>query len=113
DDPAVRRSMQLLFQGNGFDVRAFVSAEALLSSPVADSSDCLVIDFRLDGADGIELLSALRGRGWAEPAILITGYSTPDVVHRAAENDFVMVFEKPLRERSLLETVRRLAQPHA
>lgn len=116
DDPSVRRSLQLLVQGQGFEVRTFASAEALLSAPILQSPDfqvpdCLVIDYLLDGVDGIALLPALRTRGWKGPAILITGHPSAEVSQRAQDKGFVLVFEKPLRERSLLEALKRLAPP--
>jgi FixJ family two-component response regulator len=113
DDPGVRRSMQLLFKGNGCDVRAYPSGDALLVSDDAVGPDCLVIDFLLDGADGadgIDLLTALRKRGWAGPAVLVTGFPSADVARRAQEAGFASVFEKPLKERSLVEAVSRLAR---
>lgn len=110
DDPGVRRSMQLLFKGHGCDVRAYPSGEALLLSEDTVGPDCLIIDFRLEGADGIALLSALRKRGWAGPAVLVTGFPSADVARRAQEAGFASVFEKPLKERSLVEAVSRLAR---
>lgn len=109
-DPAARRSMQLLLQGHGFDVRTYVSGEALLIASTPPDPDCLVVDLRLDGADGIELLAAMRERGWTSPAILVTGYPSSDVSRRANDAGYAMIFEKPLRERSLVEAVGRLVR---
>ena len=101
--------MQLLLQGRGFDVRAYASGDALLNGAAADP-DCLVSDFRLAGVDGIELLAALRHRGWTRPAVLVTGFPSADIRERASEAGYSMVFEKPLRERSLVEAVSRLTR---
>ena len=110
DDPGVRRSMQLLLSGEGCEVRAYPSGEALLLSEDAIGPDCLIIDFRLDGTNGIDLLKALRGRGWRSPAVLVTGYPSADLSRQAEAGGFVCVFEKPLKERSLIEAVSRLAR---
>lgn len=109
DDPSVRRSLQLLLQGQGFEARTFASAEALLAASEVKAPDCLVIDYQLnESVDGIALLPRLRTRGWSAPAILITGFPSSPVSQRAADNGFALIFEKPLRERSLIEALKRL-----
>jgi FixJ family two-component response regulator len=109
DDPGVRRSLQLLLQGQGFDVRAYVSGEALLRDETTTNPACLIVGYLLNGVDGIELLSTMRQRGWARPAVLVTGVPSSEVWRRAADAGYSMVFEKPLRERSLVGAVSRLA----
>jgi FixJ family two-component response regulator len=111
DDPAVRRSMQLLLQGQGFDVRSYASGEALLSEAGFGNPACLVADYRMEKLDGIALLSHLRGRGWLGPAVLVTGFPSGELSRRAVDSGYSVVFEKPLRERSLIEALWRLIQP--
>ena len=109
NDAAVRRSMQLLLQGHGFDVKAYGASEQLLVDAARQSPDCFIADYRLDGPDGIAVLKAMREQGWQGPAILITGFPSEDLSSRATEAGFTCIFEKPLRERALVETVSRLA----
>jgi len=113
DDPGVRRSMQLLFQGQGFDVRAYPSGEAMLADKKSADPACMIVDYKLSGLDGIALLETLRERGWSGSAVLVTGYPTDDLAQRATDAGYAMLFEKPLRERSLIEAVRRLAMRNA
>ena len=110
DDPGVRRSMQLLFQGQGFDVRAYPSGEALLADKKSGDPACMVVDYKLSGIDGIALLELLRESGWNSSAVLVTGFPSADLAQRASDAGFALLFEKPLRERSLIEAVRRLAE---
>lgn len=80
DDAAVRRSLQLLLQTKGFDVRAYASGHRLLADASADSAVGFIADYRLDGLgalDGLDVLAGLRARGWRKPAILITAHSRP------------------------------------
>jgi FixJ family two-component response regulator len=110
DDPSVRRSLQLLFKGQGFEVRAYPSGEALTSSDAFSDAACLVSDYKLDALDGIALLSHLRAQGWQGPAVLITGFPSAQLSERAANSGYAAVFDKPLCERSLIETVLRLVR---
>ncbi|MCF8706643.1 response regulator transcription factor [Rhizorhapis sp. SPR117] len=114
DDPGVRRSLQLLLHGKGYDIRSYASSAALLADPLADEAICLVADYRMPGMDGIEVLRFLRARGWQQPAILITAYISPELVERATKDGFSIVIDKPLREHALVDAVARItANPAA
>lgn len=112
DDSAVRRSLQLLLQARGYDVRAHASGRTLLDDPMCTGAACLVADYQLDELDGFEILSRLRSRGWNGPAVLITAYPTPDLQERATSQGFGAVIEKPFREGAVSETIARLLKPH-
>lgn len=108
DDPGVRRSIQFLLQANGYDVRSYASASALLADPATRTAACFVTDYRMTEMDGLTLLRALRADGWRGPAILVTAYHSPDLAKRALAEGFSSVIEKPLREHVLLDAVARL-----
>jgi FixJ family two-component response regulator len=108
DDAGVRRSLQLLFRGRGFDVQAYATGAALLADPLVADEGCFVADYRLDETDGIEVLAHLRARGWRGSAVLITAYPTAEIRERALRSGFDAVLEKPFREHVLGDTVARL-----
>ena len=109
DDMAVRRSLQLVLQARGFDVRAFADPELLLRDGATEDAGCLIADFRLQqNCSGLDLLSALRNRSWTGPAILITAYPSPALAEEARERGFAAVLSKPFRDRELADTVARL-----
>lgn len=109
DDPGVRRSLQLLFQGRGLDVRAYAAGEKLLGDPLADGAACLVADYRMSGLDGLVLLARLRGRGWAGRAVLITAHPSGELEHRARQHGYDAVIEKPFLRSALADAVAGLA----
>jgi FixJ family two-component response regulator len=108
DDNGVRRSMQLLLQGRGFDVKAYSSAAPVLADPHLAQADCLVADYRLGETNGIEVLRSLRARGWRKPAVLITAFYSADTTSRAAEAGFDIVFDKPVKDHVLIAALERL-----
>ncbi|HEX7751692.1 MAG TPA: response regulator [Novosphingobium sp.] len=112
DDNAVRRSLQLLLQGRGFDVKAYADAAALLADPDAGRAGCLLADYRLSISDGISVLETLRARGHETPAILMTAFGSDEVAGRARSAGFVEVLEKPFRDHVLMAALSRAtAQP--
>lgn len=110
DEPAVRRSLQLLLQANGFDVRAYASGTLLLADRTSLDAACLVADYRMPDCDGIDTLVQLRAKGWSGPAILITGFPSAGVTNIARSAGFNAVLEKPLRQHVLIRSLERLVQ---
>jgi FixJ family two-component response regulator len=108
DDNGVRRSLQLLLQGRGFDVKAYAGAGPLLADPEFAEADCLVADYRLADTDGISVLQTLREGGWSKPAVLITAFNSAEMTSRATVAGFDAVFDKPVKDRVLVAELERL-----
>jgi len=108
DDPAVRRSLQLVLQGSGFVVRSYATGTALLADPNIGDADALVADYRLPDSDGVRLLQDLRKVGFRGRAVLVTGFGTPALEVSARAAGFARVLEKPLADRVLRETMAGL-----
>jgi len=75
DDEEVRTALRRLLRAMGHKVNLFASAEEYEASPVA--ADCLIVDLRLPGLNGFELLERLRLRGSSTPIVFITGDGGP------------------------------------
>ena len=75
DDEEVRTALRRLLRSMGHSVRVFASAEEYEASPAA--ADCLIVDLRLPGLNGFELLERLRLRGSSVPIVFITGDGGP------------------------------------
>jgi len=110
DDPEARRSLQLVLQGQGFNVCAYASPAMLLAGSLTMQAACLVTGYRLAGMNGIEVLAALRGRGWEGAAILLLDHGSDKLTRQALSSGFESVLEKPLRHFSLAKLVMRLVR---
>jgi len=109
DDAAVLASLQFALELQGFSVRPYPSAEALLAQPELPSHGCLVLDYNLPGLDGLALLERLRDRGVALPALLITTPTSEAMTKARAAG--VEVVEKPLLGDALALAVKRVLAP--
>lgn len=105
DDPAVRHSLQFSLEVEGFAVRAYSDAAALLDDFDLPQRGCLVIDYKLPDLCGLDLLSKLRGRDVSLPAILITTNPSMSVRNRARSAGVPLV-EKPLLNEDLFQCIR-------
>ncbi len=109
DDPSVRTALQFSLELEGFRVVTYESAEALIALDGLARAQCLIIDYRLPGADGIALVTRLRDEGNLIPAILITSNPSRSVIWCANELD-ARIVEKPLLDSALLDILVQLAR---
>lgn len=105
DDPAVRSSLAFSLQTEGFSVRSYASGAELLREVPVSKPVCLVIDYKLSGMNGLDLLAELRRRQVAAPAILITTHPSAAVRERATATGTALI-EKPLLGDALFHEIR-------
>lgn len=78
DDVGVRTALLELLRSCDLKARGFASAEQFLKSQQRYQAACLVVDMRLPGMTGLELLRTLQGSGLHIPAICSTAEADPD-----------------------------------
>jgi FixJ family two-component response regulator len=105
DDIAFLHSLQFALEIEGLAVRLYPSAAGLLAGDVLPETGCLVIDYHLEGMNGLDLIAALRDRGVVLPAILITVQPSASMLARASALG-VPIIEKPFLENDLLIGIR-------
>ena len=106
DDASLRRSLRNLLTSVGLRVQTFESAEAFLESADRESIGCLVLDVRMSGMSGIDLLRHMAATGSRIPVIMLTAHADDDTRRRSLEAGAVAFLEKPVRTAALLDTVR-------
>ena len=83
DDLAVRKSLQALFGAAGLHVETFASSRELLAAYSPRHSGCLVLDLKLPGESGLDLLKELATRSATLPVIVLTAHGSVPVSVRA------------------------------
>lgn len=104
DDESVRGALLRLFRTAGLEVSLFSSAEEYLSSPKRTGVECLVIDLRLPGMSGLDLLRQLKAESL--PSLLITAHDDDQSRDRALAAGAIGFFRKPFNNRELVSTVK-------
>lgn len=105
DDAAVCSSLKFALELEGFRVRTFTGGTELLRAPEIAACRCFVVDQKMPGMSGLELIGKLRERNIATPAILIISQPSATLSVRAA-NAHVPIVEKPLLGNALLDRIR-------
>src|ERR687891_2739948 len=105
DNDSVRGSLQRLMRSVGFAVNVFASAEEFLDSDRLRNTDCLILDVRLPGMNGLELQRHLATSRFEIPIIFITSYEDDEVRARAFNAGAVAYFLKPFNDEDLLNAI--------
>ncbi len=114
DDVDARTIFARKLQQEGFLCEVFGSAEEFLKVIQPGSHDLLIVDIRLPGRDGVQMLKELRERNIFLPAILITAFNSLDYAHRALNASASYLLEKPFSFSSLIRIIRKvLASPQS
>jgi FixJ family two-component response regulator len=104
DDRAVVNSLEFALGTEGYRVAPFLTGQSFIDR-AHPGIDCLVVDFRLPGMDGIQLLEELRHRGRVPPHILIASNPGRRCREWAAAQSVPLV-EKPFLDETLTERIR-------
>ncbi len=106
DDHSVRESLARLIRSVGFGVAVFGSAEEFLGAGRGREPDCLIVDIRMPGMNGLELQRALSASDPRLPVILITAHGSDEQVRaRAIGAGAVDYLLKPLKEEEVLKAI--------
>jgi two-component system response regulator FixJ len=96
-----------LLKSAGFSVLTFSSAEELLQSDFKGKPGCLLLDIRLPGMSGYELLEQFLAFGVKTPTIIITGHDRAGMEERAMQLGAYSYLRKPVDEVTLLGAIHR------
>lgn len=107
DDPTVRRSLVMLVQTIGIDVREYATGEAFLSDPRNRDASCVVLDISMPGLTGLEVQVRMVEEGMNVPVIFVTGHGDVPSAVNAMRNGAVDFLQKPFDDQTFLERVQQ------
>ncbi|MBK1735557.1 sigma-54-dependent Fis family transcriptional regulator [Halorhodospira abdelmalekii] len=108
---AVRR----LLESHGLETLSAATPQQAYE--LLDQADALIVDIRLEHANGLELLQQLRSDGCTTPAIILSAHTFPDNVIEASKHGAIQVLAKPIDAEALInaarEALRQAARPQS
>jgi FixJ family two-component response regulator len=107
DDDSVRESLRGLLRSVRFGVEVFASAEEFLGSDRLSETDCLILDVRMQGMNGLELQRRLLSIRPGMPVIFISAHGDDELRSRALRGGAVEYLLKPFSEEALLNAVQK------
>lgn len=110
DEPNVLVTYRLILQQRGYEVSAAVSSEEARTILARDGIDLLLCDLSLEKQEnGFDVVEFARQKDPHMPALLLTGYATPEANERAQDMGIPVLF-KPIDINELLESISTLVK---
>jgi FixJ family two-component response regulator len=106
DDESVCRSLANLLASLNYRVKTFASAEAFLLSARRVDTACLVLDLRMAGMGGIDLLKSQAVDGLEVPTIVLTGDESDEARDECLRSGAIAFLRKPCNAAVLCATVK-------
>ena len=110
DDESVREATQTLLRSAGYKVATFESGELFLQSDTRTATECLVLDLRMPGMDGLELQRRINTSAARIPIIVVTAHDDNRSRQLAIDGGASDFFHKPFVANDFLTAVRAAVQ---
>lgn len=107
DEAAVRASLAFLLVSHGFSVQTHESGPMFLGAVTDPLTVCLLTDLRMPLMNGVELLEAVKEKGWTLPSIVITGHGDVPMAVAAMKMGASDFLEKPFADEILIDALKR------
>ena len=113
DETNVRLNFRMTLETEGYEIFETRSGEQALQLLAKHSFALAILDVRLPGMDGLELLAKMRESGIRVPAMIVTAHS--DVPHavKAMKLGAIDFLQKPLRPAEFRNIVAEIISRHA
>lgn len=112
DDSAVRDALAMVFRQEGYEVTAFENGEAFLDAFSQLSPACILLDIRMPGRSGLDILQELFEAGYDAPVFMISGHGDIPMAVRAMKNGAVDFIEKPFDADTVVRRVHEAVHAH-
>ncbi len=105
DETEIRDSLTLLLATAGVETEEYASAEGFWENAPHDEPYCVVLDHRLPGMSGLELLALIVERSKNAAVVMMTGHGDIPTAVRAMKLGAYHFTEKPFDAEALLSVV--------
>lgn len=104
-DAGLRQSLMLLLGMRGYRTQGLSHGDELLAALRADSRGCAIIDMKLDGLDGMQLMARMRERDVKLPVLFLSSQADVATARAALKGGAFDYLPKPVDNERLAEVV--------
>ena len=113
DEPKIVKLARDYLEQSGFRVMTADDGITALAVAHHERPDLIVLDLKLPGMDGLELLAAIRRQNMQAPVIVMTAFGTIEVAVQAMKSGAVDFLLKPFSLDHLMAVVQKALEVRA
>lgn len=113
DEESIRKSLRMILEYEGYDVREASSGAEGMDLLQRDPSDLALLDIKMPGMDGLEVLERLNDDGVTTQIVMISGHANVQTAVQATKLGAFDFIEKPLETERVLVAVRNALERRA
>ncbi|SFL30223.1 Response regulator receiver domain-containing protein [Desulfomicrobium norvegicum] len=110
DEEAFVTTLQERLEMRGFSARVALDGQSGLDMIAEDPPDVIVLDLRMPGISGVEVLRRIRKQWPGLPVIMLSGHGSDMDFETCVHLGAAMYHKKPLDINTLIESVRTVTQ---
>ncbi len=110
DDPAIRKILRIMLTKAGYNVTPCENGNELLEllANTPTSIDLMLLDIKMPGLTGFELLERIARRYPTIPVVMLTAFNDLDTGMKAIRLGAVDYLTKPIRQEELYSCIQRV-----
>jgi two-component system, LuxR family, response regulator FixJ len=113
DEPAVLDTLSVVLGVHGHRVRTFPDGASFLKAVTAQTPECILLDVRMPGRSGLDVLKELNSQYYPAPILIISGAADIPMAVEAIRNGAHDVIEKPFDGKRVATRVREAVEEWA
>src|SRR4026209_1109497 len=106
DEAAIRDSLKMTLEYEGYEFIGAATGQEGLALAEREAPDLVLLDVKMPGMDGIEVLERLRNMNEALPVVVVSGHGTISTAVEATKKGAFDFIEKPFPSDKVLVTLR-------
>jgi two-component system, NtrC family, nitrogen regulation response regulator NtrX len=106
DEAAIRDSLRMTLEYEGYEFIGAATGQEGLALVERESPDLVLLDVKMPGMDGLEVLDRLRSMNDAIPIVVISGHGTISTAVEATKKGAFDFIEKPFASDRVLVSLR-------
>src|SRR5262245_46688489 len=113
DEAAIRDSLRMTLEYEGFEFVGAATGQEGLALAECEPFDLVLLDVKMPGMDGLDVLGRLRAMHESLPVVMISAHGTPSTAVDAIRRGAIDFLEKPFESTERLRVTIQNALEHA
>src|SRR5438270_7460373 len=106
DEAPIRDSLKMTLEYEGYEFMGAATGQEGLATAERDAPDLVLLDVKMPGMDGLEVLDRLRAANDTLPVVVVSGHGTISTAVEATKKGAFDFIEKPFASDRVLVSLR-------